>query len=143
VAAADRLEFIARFDAERHVAALQARDLGGRGNAHADRRRRGMADVEMRAEALMAGGQKVLDRGQCRSLDHVDHDRGRQDGDASGADERGGMLRPDHQLGGAGEARRDLGEGRADGSGRRHDWDDFLLNASHSHNHDARRCRWS
>ena len=56
-AAADRLEFVAGFDAERHGAAFEPHHFGGRGDPHADRGRRGMADVEMDAEALMAGGR--------------------------------------------------------------------------------------
>ena len=58
----------------------------------ADRRRREMADVEMDAEALMPGGQQVLDRRQRGRLDHVDHHRRRQHRDAPRADARRGVL---------------------------------------------------
>jgi hypothetical protein len=92
-AAADHVHIVARLHPEGDGAGLDADDLGGRGDAKADRRRRHVADVELDAEALMAERQEVLDRGERRCLDDVDHHRRCQYGDAAGADERGGMLR--------------------------------------------------
>ena len=108
------------FDAEFYGAALDADDLGGGGNAQADRRRRHMADVEMDAEALMTARQKVLDGVEGSRLDDVDHHRRRQHRDTAGADERSGMFGTDHDLGRAGEAERDAGQDRADAGRRGH-----------------------
>src|SRR3984957_18885023 len=60
-AAADCLDLVVGFDAEFYGATFDASDLGGAGDAQADRRRRHVADVEMNAEALVAGWQEVLD----------------------------------------------------------------------------------
>ncbi len=87
-----------------------ADDLRGRRDAQADRRRRDMADVEMDAEALMAGRQQVLDRRERCGLDQVDHHRRRQHGDAARADKRRGLVGRDDGFGGAGETGRDAGE---------------------------------
>ena len=38
-----------------------------------------MADVEMRAEGLVSGGQEGLDCVECGRLHQIDHDRGRKD----------------------------------------------------------------
>ena len=64
--------------------------------------------------------QEVLDGVECRRLDDVDHHWRRQHRDAARADERGGMLGADHDLGRAGEAGRDVGQDRADASRRGH-----------------------
>ncbi len=83
-----------------------SQDLGGRGDAQSDRRRGHMADIEVDTEALMAGGQQVLDGRKRRRLDHVDHDRRRQHRNPPGADERRGVLRADDDLGRSGDAGR-------------------------------------
>ena len=108
------LDLVVGFDAEFYGAAFDADDLGGGSHAQADRRRRDVADVEMDAEALMAGRQEVLDGGERSRLDDVDHHRCRQHRDAARADERRGMFGADHDLGRAGEAGRDPGQDRAD-----------------------------
>src|SRR3984957_17874687 len=119
-AAADCLHFVVGLDAEFYGAAFEADDLGGGGDAQADRCRRHMADVEMDAEALMARRQEVFDGGERSGLDDVDHHRRRQHRDAARADERGGMFGADHDLGCAGEAGRDAGQDRADAGWRGH-----------------------
>src|SRR5450631_987963 len=63
-AAAYCLHFVVGLDAEFYGAAFEADDLGGSGDAQADRCRRHMADVEMDAEALMAGRQEMFYGGQ-------------------------------------------------------------------------------
>src|SRR5215472_3733086 len=73
-ATADRLLLVARLDPERQRAPFDRGELGGRFGLHADRGRGKMADVEMDAEALVAGGQQMLDRGERGRLDQVDHD---------------------------------------------------------------------
>src|SRR5580692_8844680 len=119
-AAAYGLDFVVGFDAEFYGAAFDTDDLGGGGDAQADRRRRHMADVEVDAEALMACRQEVLDSGERSRLDDIDHHRRRQHCDAAGADERGGMFGADHDLGRTGEAGRDAGQNRADAGRRGH-----------------------
>ena len=57
-AAADRFEIVAGLDAERHRAAFEPYHLRSRSDPQADRGRGGMADVEMDAEALVAGGKR-------------------------------------------------------------------------------------
>jgi hypothetical protein len=57
------------------------------------------ADVEMSAEALVAGGDQVLDRVERSSLHQVDHHRCRQHADAARADLRRGVLLAHHDLG--------------------------------------------
>ena len=69
-----------------------------------------MAHVEMRAEALMALGEEMLDRFERRRFDHVDHHRRRQHRDAAGADERRGMFVRDNDLGRSGQAGLDAGQ---------------------------------
>ena len=119
-AAADELELVASFDAERDGAPLDMDHFGGRSNVQADRRRRDMADVELDPEALMAGRQKMLDRRQGRGLNHIDHHRRRQDRDSSRADEGRRMLGADHDFGGSDEAGRDFGQDGADAGWRIH-----------------------
>ena len=70
-AAADRLELVAGLDPERDGAALDVENLGGGGDAQADRGRRGMADIELYAEALMAGGKQVFNRRERCSLEQL------------------------------------------------------------------------
>ena len=117
-AAADRLDRVARFDAEGDGAAFDAQNLGRRRHRQADRRRRDVADVEVDAEALMAGRKQVLDRVERRRFDHVDHHRRRQHRDAPGADKGGRMLGPDHDLRGSLEAGMNAGKVDHGGSAR-------------------------
>ena len=85
-------------------------DFGGRGDTQADRGRRGMADVEVNAEALMAGGNRcstaasaaasirLIITGVARTAIRPEPTNG------------GGMLRADDDFGRAGEAGRDFGQ---------------------------------
>src|ERR1700722_19709511 len=119
-AAAYCLHFVVGFDAEFYGAAFDADDLGGGGDAQADRRRRNVADVKMNTEALMARRQEVLDGVERGRLDDIDHHRRRQHRDTARADERRGMFGTDHDFGRAGEAGRDAGQDRADAGRRGH-----------------------
>jgi hypothetical protein len=69
-----------------------------------------MTNVKLNAEALMAGGKKVLDGVERRRLDDVDHDRRCQDRNASGADKRCRMLWSDQEMCGSGETGGDAGK---------------------------------
>src|SRR3954471_4342579 len=109
-AAADRLALVVRFHAKADGAAFDFRDLCRRDDTQADRRRRDVADIEMDAEALMAGGQEMLDRLGRGSLDQVDHHRRPQHRYPTGAGEWCRMLGSDDEGDVAGEAGPDAGE---------------------------------
>ena len=83
-----------------------------RAQAHADRRRRVMPDIEMRAETLVARRQQPLDgveRGRLHQVDH--HGRG-QHAHPAAADARRGVLLAATIVGGAGQAFFECGEVR-------------------------------
>jgi hypothetical protein len=84
--------------------------LGARIDVHSDRRRREMADIEMDAEALVSGWQEVLDRGEGRRLDHIDHDRSGQHRHLPAADTGRGVLDADQDACAPYQSRRHLGE---------------------------------
>ena len=89
---ADPLLIVERLDAKLDGAPLDPGDDGGRAQPHPDRRRRIVADVEMRAEALMAGRQQGFDRIEGGGFHQVDHHRRCQHVHAAAADARRGML---------------------------------------------------
>src|SRR5262245_4080740 len=109
-AAADRLALVARLDPEADGASLNVCHFRCGHHAQADRGRGEMLDVEMDAEALMAGRQQMLDCVERGGLDHIDHDGCRQHGNAAGADERRGLVGRDDDLGLSGETRGNAGE---------------------------------
>jgi len=115
-AATNRFEFVARHDVEGDRPAFDARYLRCGYHTQADRCRRGMTDIEPNAEALVASGKKVLDGGERRGFDDIDHNRGCQYGDPSRSDEGRCMLRADDDFGCAGEAGHDLAEDSAAGT---------------------------
>src|SRR5271166_4025274 len=96
--AADRLLLVVRFDTEQESAAVDADQLAGRGDAHADGSGGEMAYVEMDTEALMPARQKMLDGSQRRCLDDVDHHRRGQHAHAPAADAGRGVLKADQQI---------------------------------------------
>ena len=79
-----------------------------------------MTDIELNAQALVSGGKEMFDRGQGRRFDKVDHDRRRQHCDPARADKGRGMLQPDDDFGGAGEAGNDAVKEGAAALGRGH-----------------------
>src|SRR5687768_13166581 len=66
-----------------------------------------MVHVQARAQALVARRQQVLDRGERRRLDEVDHHRRGQHAHHAAADARRGVLLADHELRRPFEARGD------------------------------------
>src|SRR5581483_3629029 len=98
-AVADQLPLVARLDLEADRASADFQHHRARRDAHADRRRGDMAHVEQRAEALVAGGQKALHRGERRGLDDVDHHRRGEDVDRAAAHARRGVLLGDDEPG--------------------------------------------
>src|SRR5262249_45158701 len=95
-AAADWLEFVARGNAEGDGATLNLRHLRGCRDPQSDRCRRGMAHIELNAQALMSARKQLLDRGERRRFDEIDHHWRRQDRDPARADKGRGMLRSNH-----------------------------------------------
>ena len=112
-AAADWLEFVARSDAKADCPAFGPRHFCRGNDPQPDRGSRGMANIELKAETLVAGGKKVLEGGQRRGFDDIDHDRGRQYGDPSRSDERRGVFWTDNDFGCPGQPRNDLAENGA------------------------------
>jgi len=103
-AVADQVPVVTRLDRKSQRSALDGDEACRGAHLHADRRCRNVADVELDAEALMAGGDQVLGGVESGSLHEVDHHRRRQNADAAGADLRRGVLLADHQFGVAFEA---------------------------------------
>ena len=77
------------------VASVDLGDLRARAQAACRPASPHMPDVEMRAEALVARRQQVLDRVEGRGFHQVDHHRRRQHAHAAGADARRGVLLAD------------------------------------------------
>ena len=107
----DPLFFILRFDGEGDFSAIHGGDTDRSVDLHSHRRGGDVVHVEVRAQALVAGGQQVLHRGERRRLDEVDHDRRGEDMHLAAADARRGVLLADHQLGGSGQPGCDLHPG--------------------------------
>ena len=97
-AAADRLLFVAGLDPKRERASLDGGQFGRGVGAHSDRRGREVADVEVNAEALMPGGQQMLDRRERRRFDQIDHDRGGEHRHQPAADAGRGVFDADQQV---------------------------------------------
>src|ERR1700704_6252540 len=105
---ADRLLLVARLDLQAQPPALDADQPRGGDDAHADRRGRVVADVELDAEALMARRQQGLDGVERRGLHQVDHHRGGEHPHPPAPDawrrmgvvddELGGAFAPDRQM---------------------------------------------
>ena len=100
----DGLAGVAGFDTERQCSALDGDELGGRTDSHANRGRGEMADIEMNTETLETSGQQVLDRGQRRRLDDIDHDRSCEHGYAAAAHARRCMFLSDDEISEAGQS---------------------------------------
>jgi len=100
----DELALILRAHLEVDRPPLDPHHLGGGLHAHPHGSGRDVRDVEVRAQALVLLGQRLLDRRERRRLDEVDHHRRCEHADAPAADARCGVLLAHHQLGHAGEA---------------------------------------
>src|SRR5205814_329691 len=77
--------FVLGLHPEMNRPAIDFRDHGGGSHAHPHRCRGDVPHVEDGAQALMPGWKQMLDGGERRSFDHVDHHRGRQDADLAAA----------------------------------------------------------
>src|SRR4051794_31527966 len=70
-AAPDRFALVTHVDTERDGAPFDLQHLRGRSHSQSDRGCGDMADVEMDAEALMAGREEMLNRRQGGRLNHI------------------------------------------------------------------------
>src|SRR4051794_7305657 len=113
-AIADQLALVVRLDPECERAAIDLFKCGGGRDAHPDRGGGDVPDVQDGAEALVAGRQEALNRGECRRLHQIDHHRRGEHADRATAHPRRGVLARNDKPGLPSEAGLELSQlGRA------------------------------